>query len=145
MLKKFSEYQWEGIELLKYKEDKNLFRDVTRQVLFHSAPDIPCEWRYFEVGPGGYSTLEHHQHTHWVMIIQGSGRCLLGDRIEEVAFGDCIEIPAWQWHQFRATNHEPLGFLCLVNQQRDKVTLPTDEDLAELKKNLEIKEILEAE
>ena len=145
MLQKFSAYQWDGIDVLRYKEDGSPFRDVTRQVLFHGAPDIPCEWRYFEVGPGGYSTLEHHEHTHWVLILRGSGRCLLGDRIADISFGDRIEIPAWQWHQFRATNNEPLGFLCLVNQPRDKVTLPTEADLAELKKDPAIKQFLEEE
>ena len=36
------------------------------------------------------------------------------------------------WHQFRATQGEPLGFLCMVNAQRDKPQLPTAEDLARL-------------
>jgi hypothetical protein len=36
------------------------------------------------------------------------------------------------WHQFRATESEPLGFLCMVNTERDKPQLPSDADLAGL-------------
>ena len=39
-------------------------------------------------------------------------------------------MPPLTWHQFRATKGEPLGFLCMVNAQRDKPQLPTAEDLA---------------
>ncbi len=38
------------------------------------------------------------------------------------------------WHQFRATSNEPLGFLCLVNVERDRPILPNEEELAEMKK-----------
>ena len=39
------------------------------------------------------------------------------------------------WHQFRATQSEALGFLCMVNSARDKPQLPTDEDLAVLQQD----------
>ena len=38
-------------------------------------------------------------------------------------------------HQFRAGDEEPLGFLCMVNADRDRPILPTDEELAELRRN----------
>jgi hypothetical protein len=47
-------------------------------------------------------------------------------------------VPAWSWHQFRATKGELLGFLCMVNAERDKPQLPNDSDLAELRANPEI-------
>jgi hypothetical protein len=46
---------------------------------------------------------------------------------------DLVTIPCWTWHQFRATEHEALGFLCMVNAQRDKPLLPTAEDLEALR------------
>lgn len=143
MIRKHTNYRWEGVDILQYKEDGSIFRDVTRQVLFENDWDLPCQWRYFEVGVGGYSTLEKHEHTHWVMIIRGKGTCLLGNDIREVGFGDAIRIPSWQWHQFKANRGESLGFLCLVSYERDKVTLPTESDIAQLKKNPEIKRFLE--
>ena len=39
------------------------------------------------------------------------------------------------WHQFRAADDEPLGFLCLVNTDRDRPALPTEADLADLRRD----------
>jgi hypothetical protein len=37
------------------------------------------------------------------------------------------------WHQFRATKGESLGFLCLVNTERDKPQRPDERDAAALR------------
>ena len=130
--RKAKDYRWEGVEVLPYKEDgRALFKAITRQVLF-SDPAQGSELRYFEVAPGGYSTLERHEHTHNVLILRGSGHCLVGREVRRLAANDLVAVPPMTWHQFRATAGEPLGFLCLVNTARDKPQLPTAEDLAEL-------------
>ena len=145
MLKRFDKdrFTWDGTETLVYKQDESPFRDVTRQVLYDGAFDIPCQFRYFEVKPGGYSTLEYHEHTHMVMIFRGRGQVLLGDRIESVGVGDFIEIPSGTLHQFRANEGDYIGFLCLVNIERDKVKLPTPEQVEALRRNPEIRKFLE--
>jgi S-methyl-1-thioxylulose 5-phosphate methylthiotransferase len=131
-------YRWEKVECLPYKEDdRALFQAVSRQILF-SDPDLAGELRYFEVGPGGYSSLERHEHMHGVLILRGRGHCLVGNQVRAVATHDLITVPAWTWHQFRATSDEPLGFLCMVNATRDKPHLPSEADLAELRATLEI-------
>jgi hypothetical protein len=33
------------------------------------------------------------------------------------------------WHQFRALDDGPLGFLCLVRRDRDRPQLPTEAEL----------------
>ena len=78
MIRKFDakNFKWDGIETLVYKQDGSPFKDVTRQVLYDGAYDIPCQFRYFECLPGGYSTLEYHDHTHMVMIFRGKGQLL---------------------------------------------------------------------
>jgi len=125
-------YRWEGVELLPYKEDdRALFKSVTRQVLF-SDPAQQSELRYFEVAPGGFSTLERHDHTHNVLILRGSGHCLVGHEVRRLATNDLIAIPPMTWHQFRATGGEPLGFLCLVDAHRDRPQLPSADELADL-------------
>ena len=127
------EYRWEGVERLPYKEDdRALFKSVSRQTLF-SDPDLAGELRYFEVEPGGFSSLERHEHMHGVLILRGRGRCLVGNEVRAVATHDLVTVPAWTWHQFRATSEEPLGFLCMVNAARDKPHLPSEQDLAELR------------
>jgi mannose-6-phosphate isomerase-like protein (cupin superfamily) len=126
------DYRWEGVELLPYKEDgRALFKAITRQTLF-SDPELHGELRYFEVAPGGYSTLERHEHMHAVLILRGRGHCLVGNEVRPVETRDLITVPRLTWHQFRATADEPLGFLCMVNATRDKPQLPSPEDVAEL-------------
>jgi quercetin dioxygenase-like cupin family protein len=70
---------------------------------------------------------------HAVMILRGHGHCLVGEDVREVKPFDLITIPAWTWHQFRATKGEAFGFLCMVNALRDKPQLPTEQDLTILK------------
>ena len=135
-------FTWEGVPLLEYKPQGNTFQDVTRQILFDGDPALPAQWRYFEVGAGGHSTLERHAHLHVVMILRGRGQVLLGERIEEVRTFDVLRIGSKVWHQFRATRGEPLGFLCLVNVERDKPQLPGAEDLKQLRANASVAEFI---
>lgn len=132
------DYKWENIPVLAYKEEGNCFKNITRQVLLEGESELPCQLRYFEVAPGGHSTLEHHQHVHFVVIFRGEGDVLLGDKIQHVQEKDVIEIPSHTWHQFRATRAGHLGFLCLVKNERDKPVLPTEEDLNLLRQNPEV-------
>ncbi len=128
-------FRWEGVDLLEYKDEGSApFKAITRQVLFHS-PELGCELRYFEMQPGGHSTLERHEHVHAVTIFRGRGKCLVGADVFEVTAPDLIYIPPMTWHQFRATEGEPLGFLCMVKAHRDKPQLPTGEQIADLKKD----------
>ena len=71
-------FHWEGVQPLSYKEEGSApFKAITRQVLF-DRPELGCELRYFEMQPGGHSTLERHEHVHAVMIFRGRGTCLVG-------------------------------------------------------------------
>lgn len=128
-------FHWSGVDTLQYKAEGSApFRDVTRQVLFSDA-DFACQLRYFEVQPRGYSTLERHQHVHAVMVVRGKGRCLVGNAVYDLQTHDLVTIPAMAWHQFRADGPEPLGFLCMVNAERDRPQLPTDQDLQTLRRD----------
>ena len=127
------EYRWDAVAHQPYKQDGSApFKDISRQVLFHDAA-LECELRYFEMDAGGFSTLERHEHAHAVMILRGHGHCLVGEDVRPVKQFDLISIPAWKWHQFRATLSEPLGFLCMVNKVRDRPQLPSEEDLDTLR------------
>mgnify|MGYP001384074623 FL=1 len=123
-------FHWEGVEVLAYKQDGTApFKDVTRQVLFDDA-SMATQLRYFEVAPGGWTTLERHEHVHNVMVIRGRGRCLVGDEAWDLAENDLVSVPPMTWHQFRAAPDAPLGFLCLVNRERDRPQLPSPADAA---------------
>lgn len=125
-------YRWDEVPLLAYKEEGAApFKSITRQVLFQN-PELRCELRYFEVAPGGYSTLERHQHTHGVMILRGAADVLVGQEIRPAGTFDLVHIPAMTWHQFRTRGNAPMGFLCMVNVERDKPQLPSESDLRQL-------------
>lgn len=137
------DFRWAGVDLRLYKEeDAAPFKAVSRQVLF-SDPRLMGELRYFEIAPGGYSTLERHEHMHAVMILCGAGRVLVGGAVHRVKPHDLITVPPWTWHQFRATSGEKLGFLCLVNATRDRPQLPTPEELAALRADPAVARFLE--
>ena len=130
------DFHWEAVDVLKYKQDDTTpFKDVTRQVLFDST-DPPAQLRYFEVAPGGYTTLERHEHVHAVMVIRGHGQCLVGDQAYDIATHDLVNVPPMTWHQFHAAPGEPLGFLCLVSAERDRPQLPSDGEAVEISKPL---------
>jgi quercetin dioxygenase-like cupin family protein len=126
------DFRWQDVAHRPYKDEGSApFRAISRQVLFEEQA-LDCELRYFEMAAGGYSTLERHEHMHGVMILRGHGHCLLGDFVRALAPFDLVTIPAWTWHQFRATAGEPFGFLCMVNRLRDRPQLPTEAELATL-------------
>ncbi len=138
----FDGFRWEGVELLDYKEEGTApFKSVSRQTLFHD-PGLGCELRYFEVAADGYSTLERHEHQHAVMILRGRGTCLVGDQVRPVETHDLVAIAPMTWHQFRADKGEPLGFLCMVNRERDRPQLPDEAELRALEANPQIADFL---
>ncbi len=133
LFRTFRDYRWDQVACQPYKEEGAApFKAISRQVLF-AEPQLGCELRYFEMAAGGYSTLERHEHMHAVMILRGHGTCLVGEEVRTVQPFDLVTIPAWTWHQFRASQDEPLGFLCMVNALRDRPQLPTAQELAALK------------
>ena len=128
-------FRWDGVAHMPYKEEGSVpFKAISRQILFEHR-DLGCQWRYFEMDADGYSTLERHEHMHAVMILRGHGRCLLGTEVRAIKPFDLITIPAWTLHQFRATAAEPMGFLCMVNSERDKPQVPTDAEIEALRQD----------
>ncbi|MBS1134934.1 MAG: cupin [Burkholderiaceae bacterium] len=118
------DYRWDAVDLLRYKEEGSApFKDITRQVLF-SQPDHATELRYFEIAPGGYSTLERHQHTHAVLILRGRGTVRIGTDTQPIGERDLVTVDPLVWHQFHAAADSALGFLCLVSKERDRPQLP---------------------
>ncbi|MCA1801363.1 MAG: cupin domain-containing protein [Rhodothermaceae bacterium] len=126
-------YTWEGVGRKQYKTDGTAFRDIERFSLLGEGEgelELNCQTRYFEVQPGGYSSLEYHRHPHTVVIIRGSGSMVLGDEVHELNMHDVVYVSPETLHQFHADRGEPLGFLCVVDRYRDKPTVP-DPDQAE--------------
>jgi len=120
---KFRDYRWDTVPLREYKTGDAPYKDVTRQTLLgegRGEESFNFLTRYFEIQPGGYSTLERHQHPHAVVVIRGRGRVTLGDESYDIAPFDCVYVSPGVAHQFRTTGDEPLGFLCTVDRVRDR-------------------------
>ena len=144
-IRRFQSFRWEETDLLAYKEEGSApFKAITRQTLFRD-PALKCELRYFEMAPGGYSTLERHEHMHAVLILRGRGEVLVGDKVSKIDTNDLVTIEPWTWHQFRAGPNAPLGFLCMVNAERDKPSLPTAEDRKQLEADPKIATFLKGD
>jgi mannose-6-phosphate isomerase-like protein (cupin superfamily) len=76
------------------------------------------------------------------MILRGSGHCMVGERLFPVNERDLVNIPGMTWHQFRAAADAPMGFLCVVNQERDRPQLPTEDDLRVMRGNPTVAEFI---
>ena len=85
-------FRWAGVDLLDYKEADGTFRSVSRQTLTDAEHGQGVSLRYFEVGPGGHTTLEKHEHTHVVIPIRGAGSCLVGTEVFELKLHDGREL-----------------------------------------------------
>jgi ribulose-bisphosphate carboxylase large chain len=63
-------YGWEGVEPEVYKsgqEENGQWKNIVRQVLIGKRAEATAfQVRYFEIMPGGFSSLEKHGHAHVV-------------------------------------------------------------------------------
>jgi quercetin dioxygenase-like cupin family protein len=131
-----ADFSWEGITPQRYKAISASWRNVARHKLSVDAgPALTFEVRYFEIGPGGFSSCEFHQHEHVVICLRGCGRVILSGKLRsstEVLTTesrgksitlrpfDLVYIAPHDVHQFRCDGDEPFGFLCIVNRDRDR-------------------------
>lgn len=118
------EFRWADIPVEEYKHPANHWCGVRRMVLVGGRGESTAfQLRYFEIAPGGFSSLESHAHEHAVVVLRGRGEVQLGSRVEEVGFGDVIYVAPHEVHQLRnPSTTEPFGFLCAVDVQRDAPT-----------------------
>lgn len=114
-------FQWRGITPTRYKDEDGSFAGVSRRVFVGESGESPLfHTRYFEVEPGGYTTLERHEHEHVVIVMRGAGVAVVGDHRVSLSFGDVLYIAPHEVHQLSNPEQEPFGFFCLVNAQRDR-------------------------
>ncbi len=140
---KFDDYKWEGIEIKKYKDESNTWLDVCRQVIAGKYGErTKFHLRYFEIAPGGYSTLEKHKHEHVVICVRGKGKAIAGNEVYEMSFMDVLYIGSNVVHQFVNDSDEPFGFLCIVDAKRDKPKLLKKKEIFELLKDEKLSKIL---
>lgn len=121
-------YSWSGVQPREYKPTSEDWAEVVRHVIVgHRGEATKFHVRYFEVAPGGYTSLEKHQHAHVVIGIRGQAKVIAGTDCYQLGFLDTIYIAPTTPHQLVNDAQEPFGFLCLVDAERDRPQ-PLSED-----------------
>jgi quercetin dioxygenase-like cupin family protein len=122
---------WSAIAPQAYKVDTASFCEVTRRVLLGrlAGDELAFELRYFEVAPGGWTSLERHQHPHAVVVLVGRGEVRVGAERHPIAPFDAVYVAPGDVHQFVAAGEEKLGLLCVVDHERDRPELVDESDL----------------
>ena len=123
-------FEWIGRPSSAYKDARNLaedlaFKGVRRVELVGKFGERSrTDLRYFEIEPGGHSSLERHVHTHIVIGARGRGVLVLGSRRETLAPMDVACVGPLEAHQLRNESSEPFGFFCIVDHDRDRPMAP---------------------
>ena len=130
------DFRWDGREPTVYKAaasnaglaastNELPFRDVTRiELVGKSGEQTAFDVRYFEIAPGGFSSLEKHVHTHVVIGVRGEGILISGDDRVMLKQFDVAYVPSLRVHQLRNETDQPFGFFCIVDHERDRPTSP---------------------
>jgi ribulose-bisphosphate carboxylase large chain len=119
-------FQWRGRESSPYKDAGDLaFKGVRRVELVGKFGERShCDLRYFEVQPGGYTSLEKHLHTHIIIGARGEAVLSLDDRRLPFRRHDVAYIAPLEVHQLINETDEPFGFYCIVDHERDRPMMP---------------------
>ncbi len=83
----------------------------------HGAPNFAM--RVIHVEAGGHTPRHSHDYEHEVLVLGGSGTVLLHGDEHPLSKGDVLLVPSDELHQFRASEGEPLEFICLVPASRN--------------------------
>lgn len=106
-------YEWDGVEELQLNDEG--LKSVTKHVLIGENEGAQNYiMRYFHLSPGGHSRLERHPQEHEVIILNGEGEVQIKEEIFLVKPLDVIFIEGGELHQFRASENQDLGFICII-------------------------------
>ncbi|MDA8077913.1 MAG: cupin domain-containing protein [Nitrospiraceae bacterium] len=113
--------QWSGVRDEPYKTVGGEWAGIVRRVLIGNRGESGrFHVRYFEIAPGGRSSLEWHRHEHVVICVKGRGSVRFGAKRRVMDFMDTLYIAPGDVHQLMNPHEQPFGFLCIVNARRDR-------------------------
>jgi quercetin dioxygenase-like cupin family protein len=140
--KKFDKqtFSWAGVPAQQYAEGHadgtgRSWRDTSRHIIKGREEGGRFDVRYFEVGRGGFTSLERHTHIHSVICVRGRGYAVVGEEVCDVEPFDHVYVPPDTAHQFVNGAEEPFGFLCIVDSERDRPRALAPDELAALRRN----------
>ena len=117
-------FRWDRVETEPYKISAHKggeFCGASRQVLIgKNGEPVNFHVRYFELQPGGFTSLERHRHCHVVIGARGRGRVQVGNLQYQLRPFDVIYIAPDEPHQLSAITKSRFGFFCIVDADRDR-------------------------
>ena len=124
-LLRFSDYTWSGRDKESYKHETDDFKGIMRQELTgRFGEETAFDLRYFEIEPGGHSSLEKHLHEHVVIGVRGEGVMVKGGQEFTIAPNDIAYVRPLEVHQLQNRGGKPFGFYCIVDHHRDRPRKP---------------------
>jgi ribulose-bisphosphate carboxylase large chain len=137
------DYRWEGVATEAYRPEGSGFASVLRNVIIGGNGET-CRFhlRYFELGRGGYSALEKHEHEHVVICVRGMGKAVVGDRAWELRHLDVLYVAPNEPHQLLNEGDGPFGFFCMVNADRDRAVDLLEDELKWLQESASTRELI---
>ena len=126
---KCKDFKWSGRFVEEYKSDQGFdFSRINRQELIGKFGEkTSFDLRYFEIGPGGYSSWEKHVHEHVIIGVRGNGILIKEDSPFNISTHDIAYVSPLEKHQLRNEGKEPFGFFCIVDHKRDKPIVIKDD------------------
>ena len=119
---KCEDFKWSERFVEEYKTDNDFdFSGINRQELIGKFGEkTTFDLRYFEIEPGGYSSLEKHVHEHVIIGVRGNGVLIKENSSFTISVHDVAYVSPLEKHQLRNEEKEPFGFFCIVDHKRDK-------------------------
>jgi len=132
-------FTWSGVVPQTYAEENSAagrqWRGTSRHIIKGREEGGSFDVRYFEVEPGGYTSLERHTHIHSVICVRGEGYAIVGSEVHPLRLFDHLYVAPGTPHQFVNAGSEPFGFVCVVDSERDRPQALAPEEVAALKRH----------
>ena len=115
--RKKGEFQWERVPQKCTRWMERVSRSVLASSSSVSAGKVQCfTFATLKLRLVGWTTLEHHQHEHVVVVLRGEGEIQLGLESYVLGMGDVGYTAPGDTHQLRCKvgAKEPFGFICVV-------------------------------
>jgi ribulose-bisphosphate carboxylase large chain len=126
LLKFMPGFRWQDRTDRIYKSQSELSFDGVRRVelIGKNGEHTDFDLRYFEISPGGFTSLEKHLHTHVILCVRGCGVLISDQSRTELKLFDIAYIGPLEVHQLRNETTEAFGFFCVVDRERDRPMRP---------------------
>lgn len=117
-----SDWNWEFRDSVEYKPSFERSVSAVRRVelIGKHGERADFDLRYFEVAPGGHTSLEKHLHTHVIIAARGLGEIQIDSEVRDLSPMDIAYVQPLATHQLRCVGDEPFGFFCVVDRERDR-------------------------